>query len=159
MFSSDRLKPLKENQSCHKRKVSSSYSPSLSSPPPPPLILSPCFSPSPLFFPPLSWESLHLYLYTSSLLCLSSCFRATLFFLPNTHTHTLTQNVAALGQDRGCMCDAWINSRGYPGKKEPLVTELILDQPSLTRRAQGLFVQIKELTLNQGQLTWRAETV
>ena len=56
------------------------------------------------------------------------------------------------------MCDAWINPWGYPGKKEPLVTELILDQPSLTRRAQGLFVQIKELTLNQGQLTRRAET-
>lgn len=56
------------------------------------------------------------------------------------------------------MCDARINPRGYPGKKEPLVTELILDQPSLTKRAQGLFVQIKEMTPNQGQLTQRAET-
>ncbi len=38
------------------------------------------------------------------------------------------------------------------------MTELILDQPSLTKRAEGLFVQIKEMTPNQGQLTQRAET-
>jgi len=38
------------------------------------------------------------------------------------------------------------------------VTELILDQLSLTKRARGQFVQMKEMTRNQGQLTERAKT-
>lgn len=56
------------------------------------------------------------------------------------------------------MCDVQINLKGCPAKKQPLVTELIPDQPSLSKRAQEMFVQIKGLTPNHDQLTLRAMT-
>lgn len=154
VFSSDRLKPLKENQWCHKRKVSSSLLFPLSS-----LLLFLLFSSSllssPFFVPSifLIWEVIHRPLiYT---------FNTPFLFFPSfAHTYLLTY-AALLGQDRGVALCEMLGSilRGYPGKKtESLVTELIPDQPSLTKRAQGLFVQMKEMTSNQDQLTERAET-
>lgn len=72
--------------------------------------------------------------------------------------HTHTDSTSWVRTEVACvMCGS---IRGVIlAKEEPLVTELILDQPSLTKRAWGLFVEIKEMTPNPGQLTHRGQTL
>lgn len=129
VFSSDRLKPLKENQWCHKRKVSSSLPgprPLLpSSAPHPPLSSPPSashpllsFSPSPFLFTlSPSCRLARGHSFPHSPLFSSSSFPPHLSACPRTPARRGEAAGCLAGQDGGCMCDAWINPWGYPGKK------------------------------------------